>query len=280
MKAGTHRRGIPLKISRMILLAVICLPLSLLARDASEVSDYYSGGFRRERRSAPETTTQPNTTQRPQQPVIQVEESPVASGTSDATGSNLAPQTSPFPVARPTLQTTSTPAFTIEPADPDITFQGEPHYMRYGGTADVLARDRNAPVFQPFDRAFRQCAAPLGCTGAALYACRGSSCRNESGSCHNSGRAIDMNAIICNGERHGPFTNIFNQFVQCIGQVRIGAGQVPDRTWATMFRETRADDPNDCATINASNARTHPNVTICHWDHVHISMYCRNGRSY
>lgn len=289
-EVDAHGRGIKLVVSRMIFLALLLVPTLLFAREASQVDDYYNSGFQRSRKSPPPqqreaepraTAPRPTNPRVTNEPIVVQEEA--EEGNSEVTGgSSLAPSRVPRPVVRPdTLQRPDAEnnPFQIEPADPEIRFDGEPDFRDYAGTGAMRDRDRNAPAFAPFSRAFRTCGAQLGCTGASMYICRGSSCRNNSGSCHNSGRAIDVSHIICGGRRHDTFAPIFSRFVRCIGQQRIGAGEVPDRTWRNMFQETASDD-SECAGITPANARTHPKRTVCHWDHVHISMYCRNGRSY
>ncbi len=276
-----------MQLSRMIFLALLFVPTVLLAREASQVDDYYNSGFQRRRKNPPveQRDPEPTRTQTRQErppvnntPIVVEEEAP--EGSSEVTGgSPLAPSRVPRPVARPERPDAQTNPFQVEPADPEIRFDGEPDFRAYAGTGPMRDRDRNAPAFEPFSRAFRTCGAQLGCTGASMYICRGSSCRNNSGSCHNSGRAIDVSHIICGGQRHDTFTPIFARFVRCIGQQRIGAGDVPNRTWRNMYQETASDD-SECAGITPANARTHPKRTVCHWDHVHISMYCRGGRSY
>lgn len=109
---------------------------------------------------------------------------------------------------------------------------------------------RGAPAWYPFVKNFKQCA--KGCIPYIV-----SVWRPGAVSCHASGRAIDVGAIICKGQTHRAINNgRFAQFVSCMRP-----------KMKTLFHD---HDPRVYG------------VTGAHYDHGHFSTGCivQGGRRY
>lgn len=216
-----------MKNIRIVLLLLLFVPLKNRAQD-STAEDYYRGdGF--------------------------------VSG--DATQATPAPAVAPTPTPAPRASADAAPAPTpkvqpkvrTEPASPTVPVQGG----QGGVFTDTSKRDRSAPVFGPFQQVFQKCAP--GCNAGRAH-CYGS--RNNR-SCHPSGNAIDVHAIICDGRSYNAYTARFKEFVDCVKTKSHGSTR-----WKTIFRQTTGR----CA----SEKRNH---TTCHFDHAHFSLGCTvNGR--
>lgn len=107
--------------------------------------------------------------------------------------------------------------------------------------------DHGAPIWSSFISNFRSCAS--GCIPAnySTYGKRGKP------SCHNTGRAVDVGAIVCSGKTHRAVSGgRFTQFVGCM-----------KNKMKTIFRNG-------------------PHITLGHQDHAHFSNGCTvaGGRPY
>ena len=153
-------------------------------------------------------------------------------------------------------------------ADDDLPTGGEAFDF-----SKASANDLASDVVREFRKLFRTCA-PAGCTGGSYHICR-SNCHNHTGSCHNSGEAMDISGLVCNGERKGVRTKEFRQLVTCGRAQRIDMDDRKDKTWYVAFEEDTAD--RNCAGVNVNT--TGSKVTSCHWDHAHFSIRCLRKRS-
>lgn len=75
--------------------------------------------------------------------------------------------------------------------------------------------NKGAPIMAPFLKAFNQCAPGCSYTDWGVW---GDVPHQKRRSCHNSGSAIDIHAITCNGRTHrgGTGDRRFNQFRNCM----------------------------------------------------------------
>jgi hypothetical protein len=71
----------------------------------------------------------------------------------------------------------------------------------------------STPIEAPFQAAFNQCAP--GCT-YTRWGIWGDERHQARASCHNSGSAIDIHDITCNGQTMGPGSSGFQNFVACM----------------------------------------------------------------
>lgn len=159
----------------------------------------------------------------------------------------------------------------IEEADPDIEIEGFDPNLSYNKTEDA-----NGPAVAPFKKLFQRCA-PSGCTGGQVQVCRARGCRHNHGSCHNSGEAIDLISLRCDGQRYDAYTSKFAQFVRCAGNSQpIDSTNRRGRNWKVLFQEGESNRKG-CGGVGAGTPRRGYRSTICHWNHAHISMQCRRS---
>jgi hypothetical protein len=72
---------------------------------------------------------------------------------------------------------------------------------------------RFAPIMGPFTKAFNQCASGCSYTDWGIWGDRRHQVRR---SCHNSGSAIDIHALKCNGRTYKAGSSKFRNFVSCM----------------------------------------------------------------
>ena len=228
-----------------MLVFIIFLSSNLLANDATDAttSPYYNSGF---------STRKP-----PVEEVVQDEIVAVPPVTGEVT-------------RRPG-------GLVIEDADPEITIEGFDPDLDYNRTEDA-----RGPAVGPFKKLFERCA-PAGCTGGQVIVCRAAGCRHNHGSCHNSGEAVDLMSMRCDGRRHTPYTVVdgiagkkYMDFVACARRTEIEAPGRQGRLWKALFREGEAQR-GGCGGVGLSTPRLSDPATQCHWNHVHFSMHCRRG---
>ncbi len=74
-------------------------------------------------------------------------------------------------------------------------------------------KDGSAPISGPFQAAFNKCAPGCSYTSWGIW---GDERHQARASCHNSGSAIDIHDVTCNGQTISPGTSAFGSFVQCM----------------------------------------------------------------
>ncbi len=125
--------------------------------------------------------------------------------------------------------------------------EGEHFHDEADAALVQISSDRNAPIWSAFIANFRSCA--QGCVPAD-YSTYGS---RERASCHNTGQAIDVGAIVCGGHTYKAISGgRFAKFVNCMGS-----------KMKALYRNGRG-------------------VTRGHHDHAHFSNGCTvaGGRRY
>ena len=70
-----------------------------------------------------------------------------------------------------------------------------------------------AKIVKPFRSRHRACASVCSYVSWGIW---GDSKHKKRRSCHNSGEAIDIHALRCNGRTHGPRSERFRAYVQCM----------------------------------------------------------------
>ena len=201
----------------------------------------------------------------------------------ESTGLQTIPVPEAEPVAEPPVRQQANPSDLVtgqveraprrvveEEADPDLHVEGAPFDF-----TSISSRDLNTPILEPFKKLFQECA-PTGCTAGEAQVCRGESCRQNSGSCHNSGEAMDLMSIKCNGRIRDAYTSEYIEFVTCARRQQVDSPSRENRMWKVLFREGESNRAG-CGGVNAQTRSD--KARACHWSHGHFSMSCRrNGR--
>lgn len=114
------------------------------------------------------------------------------------------------------------------------------------GRVQSTSSNMRSAVWNTFARTFSQCAP--GCQPAQVGVFRDSGGR----SCHDSGRAIDLGAMICGGRVYKAINGgRFSQMVSCMRP-----------KMKTLYQEGH---------------KRHAGVTLAHYDHAHFSIGCHGG---
>ena len=158
------------------------------------------------------------------------------------------------------IQGTALPVPTPSPARPPVvqTPDGERDWQN-GQPADFSGVNRSvttAPIWEAFTDIFSRCAPGCAPRNVGTWGQRGGR------SCHPTGNAVDLGGMRCNGTNYTAYDRRFAEFVQCVQGKSFNG-----RRWKSLYRETHVGRSRDCS-------RSNRNQTLCHWDHVHLSLGC------
>ena len=78
---------------------------------------------------------------------------------------------------------------------------------------DVMSRGQNPPIVGPFTTAHEKCAP--GCRFVS-WGIWGDARHQAKRSCHNSGQAIDIHAIVCGGKTYPSLSARFTNYASCM----------------------------------------------------------------